>query len=181
MRRYILTGTPGAGKTSMLLELGRRGHPVVHEAATDVIARATRDGVDRHWEQTSFIANILAVQRERQSAPTTAGSGVQFYDRSPICTLALAEYLYHPAPATLVAEIERIRSECFYEHEVFFVRDLGFVVRTDARRITYEESLEFEAVHVAAYESLGYELIDVPQETVAERAGLIEGAAQSWT
>ena len=106
---------------------------------------------------------------------------MQFYDRSPICTLALAEYLYHPVPATLVAEIERIRSECFYEHEVFFVRDLGFVERTFARRITYEESLEFEDVHIATYGSLGYELIDVPQGTVAERAGLIDGAAQSWT
>lgn len=46
--------------------------------------------VDRHWEQTSFIDDILGVQRERQPAPATAGSGAQLYDRSPICTLALA-------------------------------------------------------------------------------------------
>ena len=181
MRRYILTGTPGAGKTSILLELERRGHPVVHEAATDVIARATRDGVDRHWEQPSFIDSILVVQRERQVAPTRAESRAQFFDRSPICTLALAEYLGHPVSATLVTEIERIRSECFYEREVFFVRDLGFVERSDARRITYEQSLEFEAVHIAAYEGLGYELVDVPRGTVADRTDLIERAVQSWT
>ena len=181
MRRYILTGTPGAGKTSILLELERRGHPVAHEAATDVIARATRAGVDRHWEQPSFIDQILAVQRERQAATTTPGSGVQFYDRSPICTPALAEYLGHPAPATLVAEIERLGSECFYEREAFFVHDLGFVERTDARQITYEESVEFEDVHVATYESRGYRLINVPRGTVANRADVIESAVRSWT
>ncbi len=38
MRRYILTGTPDSGKTSILHELKRLGYCVVEEAATDVIA-----------------------------------------------------------------------------------------------------------------------------------------------
>ena len=38
MRRYILTGAPGSGKTSILRALGARGYSVVSEAATDVIA-----------------------------------------------------------------------------------------------------------------------------------------------
>jgi len=54
---------------------------VVRAAATDVIAGATRDGVDKPWEQTSFIDQDLAVQRERQAAPATPRSRVQFYDR----------------------------------------------------------------------------------------------------
>jgi len=178
MRRYILTGTPGAGKTSILLELERRGHPVVPEAATDVIALATRNGLDRHWEQPSFIEQILALQCERQAA--NPESAVQFYDRSPICTMALAEYLGHPVPAALVAEIQRIDVGCFYEREVFLVRDLGFVERTDARRITYEQSLHFEGVHVETYTALGYRLVDVPRGSVADRADLIERTVREW-
>ena len=38
MKRYILTGTPGSGKTSLLHELKSQGYSVVEEAATDVIA-----------------------------------------------------------------------------------------------------------------------------------------------
>ena len=33
---------------------------------------------------------------------------VQSYDRSPICTLALADYLGHPVSDALIAEIDRI-------------------------------------------------------------------------
>lgn len=183
MRRYILTGTPGAGKTPILLELERRGHPVVREAATDVIPRAAR-GVDRHWERASLIDNILAVQRERQAAPATAGSGAQFCGSATV--LPSAHWLWPNISVILRLRPWSQRSTASAANastnaRCSSSRDLGFVERTDARRIAYEQSLEFEAVHIATYTSLGYQLIDVPRGTVADRADLIEGAIQSWT
>ena len=38
MKRYVLTGAPGSGKTSVLRALAATGYPVVDEAATDVMA-----------------------------------------------------------------------------------------------------------------------------------------------
>jgi len=38
MKRYILTGTPGAGKTVLLRALELRGYVVIEESATDFIA-----------------------------------------------------------------------------------------------------------------------------------------------
>jgi hypothetical protein len=38
MPSYVLTGAPGAGKTAILRLLEASRHPVVEEAATDVIA-----------------------------------------------------------------------------------------------------------------------------------------------
>ncbi|WP_374216216.1 AAA family ATPase [Frankia sp. R82] len=35
MRRYVLTGAPGAGKTTRGHLLAARGHTVIHDAATD--------------------------------------------------------------------------------------------------------------------------------------------------
>lgn len=46
-RRYVLTGAPGAGKTMLLRALAERGHAVVEEAATDVIAALLADEVAR--------------------------------------------------------------------------------------------------------------------------------------
>lgn len=180
MRRYIVTGAPGAGKTSLLLALRGRGHEVVREAATDVIATATECGADKHWEQSTFIDQIVALQSRRQAQPVPPGTDLQFYDRSPVCTLALSEYLGHPVPAVMAAEIDRIGRDRFYEREVFFVRDLGFVEPTQARRISYEQSLEFERVHVKTYLALGDDLVDVPRAEVAHRADLIEAAVKSW-
>ncbi|KKD02097.1 ATP-binding protein, partial [Streptomyces sp. WM6386] len=137
------------------------GHAVVEEAATAVIAQAQARGEDEPWTRASFIEEIAELQRLRQSA-AAASESVQVYDRSPVCTHALARYLGRPVPASLTAEIERITAEAIYEPQVFFVRNLGFCEPTSARRISFAESLEFEKVHEESYHAFGYELIDIP-------------------
>jgi hypothetical protein len=44
MRRLIITGAPGAGKTAIIRKLELDGFSVVEEAATDVIAVAQAEG-----------------------------------------------------------------------------------------------------------------------------------------
>jgi predicted ATPase len=172
-KRFVLTGTPGAGKTSLLHGLAEQGYSVVDEAATDVIAYEQGRGRAEPWTQPSFVGRITALQRRRQlRAPVTEGP-VQFYDRSPICTHALAVYLGRPVPPSLSAEIARITRERIYQRQVFFVRNLGFCEPTAARRISFEESLEFERVHEQSYRAFGYELIDVPAGNPADRLTLI--------
>jgi predicted ATPase len=92
-----------------------------------------------------------------------------------VCTLALARHLGHPVPALLAAEIERVGGEVLYRRQVFFIRPLGFIQPTAARRIGYAESLAFERVHEAAYLRLGFELVDIPAAPVPERAAAIAG------
>ena len=92
MPRYVLTGTPGAGKTAILRLLERAGYTVVEEAATDVIALEHALGRERPEEWPGFLPAIAALQRERQLrlAPTERAA---VFDRSPVCTLALARFL----------------------------------------------------------------------------------------
>lgn len=172
MRRYILTGAPGSGKTSILGALRDRGYPVVSEAATDVIAVGQSSGNDQPWADPQFIEDIFALQRLRLSEPAPARARVQFHDRSPVCTLALVRYLGYRVPAGLEAEVGKLAG--VYQRQVFFVRPIGFVEPTAARRISYQDSLRFERFHEAEYERLGFELIDVPPGQVEERAALIE-------
>ena len=174
MKRFILTGTPGSGKTSILNALHSHGYAVVHEAATDLICEEQSKGNERPWRDPLFLEKITELQRFRQLQPAAAGAEVQFYDRSPVCTLALARYLGHPVPADLTSEIERIVRERVYEPAVFFVRPLGFCRPTAARRITYQESLVFERYHEDEYRRLGFELAEVPAGAVEERASLVE-------
>jgi predicted ATPase len=165
MPRYILTGAPGAGKTALLRLLERRGHSVVEEAATDVIALEQALGRDEPWADPGFIDLIVALQRRRQTA---FGSG--FFDRSPICTWALGQFLGVPPSPALLAELERIEAGRVYEPQVFFIRNLGFVTPTAARRISHEDALRFEAVHIEAYQRFGYDLVMIPPGDLAARA-----------
>jgi predicted ATPase len=125
-RRYILTGTPGAGKTTLLRLLETRGHAVVEEAATDVIALAQARGMAQPHLAPSFIDDIIALQKRRRLQASACVSEVQFFDRSPICTWALGVFLGYPPSAALRHEIERIEREGIYQRPVFFIRNLGF-------------------------------------------------------
>lgn len=168
MHRYILTGAPGAGKTVLLRALERAGHAVVEEAATDVIALAQAEGVAEPWTDPAFIDAVLRLQRQRQAR---AVGEVVFFDRSPVCALALARFLGHPVSPLLREELTRI--EGVYQRQVFLVRGLGFITPTAARRISLEDARVFERVHEKAYAELGYELVPVEPGSPEERAAAV--------
>ncbi|WUA93703.1 AAA family ATPase [Streptomyces pseudovenezuelae] len=73
MRRYVLTGTPGAGKTSILRWVADHGYEVVEEAATAVIARAQAQSEGEPWTRASFIDEVVELQKQRQLGASTAG------------------------------------------------------------------------------------------------------------
>ena len=173
MKRYILTGTPGSGKTTILHELKSQGYAVVEEAATDVIALEHRRGNSEPWRQADFIDKIIRLQKQRQIETATSPDELQVYDRSPICTLALSRYLGYPPSACLLEEMERIERENIYQRQVFFLENLGFCQPTEARKISFEESLLFEKIHAEIYTSLGYDLIKIAPESLWERVHTI--------
>jgi predicted ATPase len=177
MPRYVLTGTPGAGKTAILRALERAGQRVVEEAATDVIALEQALGRPEPEQDPQFLEKIVGLQRARQLASAPSGRDLVFFDRSPVCTLALARFAGLPVPAALAAELDRVLTGRVYEPEVFFVRNQGFVTPTAARRIGFADSLEFEQVHEQVYAELGFRRTEVPAGSVPARAELIATAA----
>ena len=173
MKRYVLTGTPGCGKTSIIRSLELDGYSVVEEAATDIIALRNAQGIVEPHTQAAFIDDITNLQKQRQLR--VAGlEGIQFYDRSPVCTYALSRWLGVPISTILADEMERIRVERTYQQQVFFIENLGFCEPTQARRITFEDSIKFEKVHEETYREFGYECIRVAPQELAARAEQIE-------
>ncbi|MEU9151942.1 AAA family ATPase [Streptomyces sp. NPDC048417] len=173
MKRFILTGAPGAGKTSILRQLQQRGFDVVDEAATAIITREQAEGDAEPWTQAAFVEKVAVLQRQRQMQSASGDVALQIYDRSPICTHALSTYLGRPVSEELSAEIDRITRERVYEQQVFFIRNIGYCEPTAARRISFRESLAFERIHERSYRQFGYELVDVPAGAVAHRAEMI--------
>jgi predicted ATPase len=173
MPSYILTGTPGAGKTAILRLLELRGYAVVEEAATDVIAVDHALGHDQMSDLPAFIDKIVLLQRHRQAgAPSQNGATIVF-DRSPICTLALSRYSDLAPSRLLRAEIDRILAHQVYQPTVFFVRNQGFVRATPARRISFADALRFERIHEDTYTELGFRLVEVPAVPLAIRVALV--------
>ena len=179
MRRFVITGAPGAGKTAIIRQLELDGFSVVEEAATDVIAAAHARGTAQPWMQPSFIDDIASLQRQRLLRASGLPDDVQFHDRCVVCTAALAAYLGYPLTAFVAGELDRVRNDAVYQNRVFFIRNLGFVTPTEARRISFEDTLRFEKVHEETYRGFGYELIPVEPASVADRVGFIKETIRS--
>ncbi|MFO1257671.1 MAG: AAA family ATPase [Gammaproteobacteria bacterium] len=177
VRHFIFTGTPGSGKTSVIKELEKLGHTVIHEAATDVISQEQAKGIEKPWEEPKFVDKITLMQKERQM---NAAGDLQFYDRSPFCTYALGKYLAHwkslefkPSPV-LLDEIDRCLKNGVYQSQIFFFENLGFIEHTDARIISYEDALIFEQIHLDVYKEFCFDIMIVPKElTVTQRCEFI--------
>jgi predicted ATPase len=175
MKRFILTGTPGSGKTAILRQLEMDGFGVVEEAATDVIALQQAQGIAEPWTYPAFIGAVADLQRQRLRR---VADPVQFHDRSIFCTRALAEYLGFPVSDSVASEMDRIRDEALFDRTVFIVRNLGFVTPTNARRISLEESLRFEQIHQDVYRKAGFNLAWVEPGDLADRVAAIRAVVR---
>src|SRR5579863_2340936 len=130
MKRFVLAGAPGSGKTSIIRQLELDGFSVVEEAATDVIALRQAQGIAEPWTHASFIDAVADLQKARQLRAACEQAAVQFHDRSAICTAALAAYLGFPMSDALARELDRIKSEAIFQKRIFFIRNLGFITHT---------------------------------------------------
>ncbi len=173
MKRFILTGAPGSGKTAILRQLEQDGFGVVEEAATDVIALEQAKGVEEPWTLPAFIDQVTALQVWRRKR---VGEAVQFHDRSAFCTAALAAFLDYPPSDALAYELKLLQREAFYEQRVFFVQGLGFVTPSAARRISLEEARRFEALHERTYRAHGFDLVPIGPGSVLDRVAAIRQA-----
>jgi predicted ATPase len=176
MKRFIITGPPGAGKTAIIRQLELDGFSVVEEAATDVNAALLARGAGQPWTHPSFIDLIANLQRDRQIRASYHADEVQFHDRCIVCTAALAVWLGRPFSPFLASELERAKKEAIYQNRVFFIRNLGFVTPTEERRISFEETVRFEKIHEETYRDFGFELISVERGSLAERVSIIKAA-----
>src|SRR3974390_2565770 len=116
VERFIFTGPPGAGKTTLLEHLAQDGFAIAAEAATDLLAAQLRQGVREPWRDPAFLDAIAELQEERR-AGLGGSARIQLYDRSPICTVALANWIGHPVSDRLHREIEWMMRERVYRNE----------------------------------------------------------------
>lgn len=163
MKKYVLTGGPGSGKSSIILALELMGENVINEAAEDYIRYRQAMGVKEPWKEADFQDKILELQLRRESN-IPEGTGRIFMDRGVPDGLAYAQ------PGTKAYKrLENAAKETSYEKKVFVVEPLSSCEKTAVRRENLEEAVKLGEKLEEVYRKLGYEPVKIPAGPLEER------------
>ena len=171
--RYVITGGPGVGKTSIIHYLRESGYHVVGEAATDVIRHSLCLGIAKPWDKeykSDFNDEILDLQYHRQNE--TPDTGLVFFDRSMIdaFTYALIPMGGTKSIETMASKVQAVINDQFYNQTVFFIDNLNGCETTEIRHENLEQLKLIEKHIEQNYRALGFKVIHITRDTVENRA-----------
>jgi predicted ATPase len=167
--RVVLTGGPGAGKTTVLAELARRGFTVLPDSARAVIAERQAAGLPPRPAPEAFARLVLERDIAQYTASAASAAGVRFFDRcalEPLGMLAGLQVLQDADQALL----QSLR----FHPAVFLCPPWRAIYVTDAQRDHDFAHAERVAAKCARwYAQCGYTIATVPCTTVTARADFI--------
>lgn len=165
---YVVTGGPCAGKTTLILELERRGYHVVHEPARLVIEEglATGKTLDEiRAPSNNFAQKVL--HRALAHEKNLARDATVFLDRGIVDSVGYYRHLGIPL------DDELMQAALTAQYRKIFLLDLVQFEQDEARNETPEEAYAIHNALHEAYASYGFDIIRVPVVPVEERADMI--------
>lgn len=167
-RRVLMTGCSGAGKSSLIGELAKRGVTVAREPGVRVIrleARTGGSGVP--WDDALRFAKLCL--KMATADWEAARAGLTLFDRGVFDAALHLESLGQ-------ADAARDYLTRFpYDTEVFVAAPWQALFNNDTeRRHSFEAAVaEYDSIR-AGLTRLGYKAVEVPQVPLAERANWLE-------
>ncbi len=166
---YVLTGAPGSGKTAILDHIGADIRRVGEPAREILEEQRAVGGAGTPDRDPSLFADLLlrrsidkheAAQRWEESA---------VFDRGvPDCIAYAALMGVDPTPSILASEVYRYHSEVLVLEpwEEIYVVD-------EERTMSFADTIPFQEALMDAYGRAGYTLVEVPRDSVENRAAFV--------
>jgi predicted ATPase len=168
-RFVVLSGCSGGGKSTLLIELGRRGYATVEEPGRRVVKEEMLgEGLALPWvDEIAFARRTIALaMADRATANRVAGW--VFFDRGLIDAAAT---LQHPTGEPTLAIVGQAHR---YHPRAFLARPWPEIYVTDPeRRHGLDVAIAEYQRLLDVYPSLGYEVTILPKVCVRDRADLI--------
>ena len=169
-QKYIITGAPGTGKTSIINELKRQGYYCINEYSREIIEQQIKNnGNILPWKDQIAFETKVSKERFKQyiSSPKDC---VCFFDRSNIDCIAYLKLNNLEPPA----EMEKKINNSFFNKSVFYTPIWENIYITDnERKENIRTARKIENTIITTYKLKGYELIKVPKLSVKERVNFI--------
>ena len=168
---FVITGGPGAGKTTLLSALAAEGHATAPEGGRAIIRdQVAIDGPGLPWRDKALFAELMLGWDMRSHAEARERGGLVLFDRG---VPDIAGYLGLSGLA-IPARVERAARQLRYRRLVFAAPPWRAIFAGDAeRKQDFAEAERTFAAVTGAYRDFGYELVELPFASVAERVAFV--------
>jgi len=169
-RKIVITGGPGTGKTSIIDHLKSQGHFCLAEISREVILAARQQGIEQLFLTDPLLfSQKLLEGRIAQYEQVEKEQKTIFFDRGIPDVVAYMDYFKTSYP-------EHFNEACRNHpyDTLFLLPPWKEIYCSDNER--YENFEQAKDIHNAlkeTYQSFGYTPIEVPTDTVKNRANFI--------
>ncbi|MGO1751337.1 MAG: AAA family ATPase [Psychroflexus sp.] len=169
--KIVLIGGPSTGKSSIIESLTRQKYQCMPEISREVTRRAKEDGIDQLFltDSLKFSELLLKGRINQFKAANALSSKYVFIDRGIPDVTAYMDYFGQEYP-----EYFSEANKNFIYDKIFILPIWDDIYTTDGER--FEEIDLAKGLQKAlqnTYESLGYDLIEVPKTDINRRIDFI--------
>lgn len=169
MRKIVITGAPGTGKTTIMNQLKKGGYNCVEEISREIIAEEIINGGDcLPWRNLIKFSEKIFTLRESQFVNCT--KNISFFDRGLIDVYAYMKTDKIEIPQYFIDSIKEKK----YENLVFYTPIWEDIFSNDEeRKEDIDQAKVIEENIKNSYLKFGYNLIEIPKGTISERVNFI--------
>jgi predicted ATPase len=170
-KKIVITGGPGTGKSSIINHLKSRGFICYDEISREVTLQARKDGIEQLFltEPLLFSEKLLEGRIKQFKNALNEDKHLVFLDRGLPDVLAYMDYIGDSYPNNFV---ETCKSHT-YDY-VFVLAPWQEIFVSDSERYeNFEQAIEIHHHLLETYMRFGYQLIDVPFETIEKRTDFV--------
>ncbi|EEX15155.1 conserved hypothetical protein [Citreicella sp. SE45] len=170
-RFFVVTGGPGAGKTSLITELARRGLHTIPESGRAIIREEMASGGDAlPWGNRMAYAERMLERDLRAYEDAQALSDPVIFDRGIPDIMGYLTLCGLPVPSHLTAAAKT----ALYNRRVLLALFWDEIFTQDTeRKQTRAEAEATCAVMREIYTALGYKITELPCTDIASRADFV--------
>ena len=171
VKKIVITGGPGTGKSTIINELIKRGYSCLEEISRQVILDAQKEGVDQLFlTQPLLFSELLLAGRQKQFVDAEMMENtIVFFDRGVHDVLAYMDYIGDDYPSGF----KDVCHQCKYDY-TFILKPWEAIYTSDNERYeSFDQAVKIHDNLLETYQSYNYNLLDVPFDTVENRVDFI--------
>jgi len=170
-KKIVITGSPGSGKTSLILFLEENGYQCQNEISRQVTLNAQKKGIDQLFlsDPILFSQHLLEGRLKQYQEVGHLKKTILFYDRGLPDITAYMDFKNVSYPESFHTTCNKNRYDT-----VFILPPWKDIYTQDNERYeTYEEAKKIHKFLTQSYRKYGYEIIEVPFGNLKERMKFI--------